>query len=747
MVKTGHAMKIPPLRPPAFYGQAVLIAAPLVVLSVFALFSLRQDRSAIEQEARDLARALAPEISDRIRQQVQKDLSEFFAAWRMNQNFSIVLAWPRTARVAAVNRGTGVGKWQEQFKIDLDALPQLEGRLLNGKIQIPVDYSQSPAPPEWAEGLTAEQSQALSAADQALFRDQDPAAGRRALAFLRASGLPESAIASMELNLLILQTRKESISNASQRFMELARKYPAASSGTGTPVADLALIQATRTASRGVDRAALQKELFQRVIQHPSFLTPELIAEADSTAQGSFGKTSVFAVQTLWLMQERARALMRPLLAHPLDPDRPTELWLESEGKPILVQCRPKNNSKNEKEVSRSPGSAFDITMMPERLLEQAFVNAIIDTRSLLPPYLKAAVQVSGRRWPKDTVSHSDPLPTTGRGMATGSMEIVLPAEELRRLDGNLDSESELAYLRPPAGGNPFRLEFAVSLDLVRDDLLFARYRRRLWFSVGFILAAAGAGGFGLFSAWRAFQRQRRLADMTSNFVASVSHELRAPLASVRLMAESLDQDNVAGAEKQRSYFRLIVQECRRLSSLVENVLDFSRIRQGRKTYEFEPIDLHALVRQTTLGMTPNAEERGVDLRMLDTSSAQDLQPCWDGQAVQQALVNLIDNAIKHSPESATVIVSYGVHGSGPEAKIRLVVEDQGRGIPAEQRGRIFEPFYRLGSELHRETRGIGIGLSLVKHITEAHRGKVWVEDAPDRGSRFTIELPLDAGK
>jgi signal transduction histidine kinase len=269
-------------------------------------------------------------------------------------------------------------------------------------------------------------------------------------------------------------------------------------------------------------------------------------------------------------------------------------------------------------------------------------------------------------------------------------------------------------------------------------------------------------------------------------------------------MAESLERRKVSEAPKQQEYFRFIVQECRRLSSLIENVLDFSRIEQGRKQYDFEPTDLVALTQQTVKLMETYAAERGVKLQLvlpglgtpepkaaigpqtepltptLSPSEGErgsrrqfNPQPNADGKALQQALVNLIDNALKHSPKGGTVTV--GLEVQSPRSKVQsqdpaigsqepesslqypasrfthhvsvsrllLWVEDHGEGIPAAEHEKIFERFYRRGSELRRQTQGVGIGLSIVKHIVEAHGGKVLVRSAPGQGSRFTIELPV----
>jgi signal transduction histidine kinase len=274
---------------------------------------------------------------------------------------------------------------------------------------------------------------------------------------------------------------------------------------------------------------------------------------------------------------------------------------------------------------------------------------------------------------------------------------------------------------------------------LVHPATLYADARRRSAWFAALIVVSSGVAAIGFVSAWRGFREQARLSELKSNFVSSVSHELRAPIASMRLLAEALERGKISDDAKKKEYFGFLVQESRRLSSLIENILDFSRIEQGRKKYDFEPANVQALVRHSVDIMRPNAAERRVELALSSSNGTTPESFVCDALAVQQALINLIDNAIKHSPPGAKVLIG---EDSSSADSLNLWVEDHGPGIPQGEHAKIFERFYRRGSELRRETQGIGIGLTIVKHIAEAHGGRVVVRSAPGQGSRFTIELP-----
>jgi signal transduction histidine kinase len=284
--------------------------------------------------------------------------------------------------------------------------------------------------------------------------------------------------------------------------------------------------------------------------------------------------------------------------------------------------------------------------------------------------------------------------------------------------------------------GDTRALHLRASVTLVDAAAFYARQRQRsFWFGAIVVLAALVALS-GYLVARQAFLRQLALNEMQANFISSVSHELRSPLAALRLLAEGLQRGKVTEHVRQQEYFRLMVDECRRLSGMIENVLTLARSDRQQQNYDREPTDLPRLVRETVTLIDPVAAERDVLLQTrLPAECPTSL--LLDGRAVQQALVNLIDNAIKHSPAGETVLIGVDALPSG----VRLSVQDSGPGIPPHDHQRIFERFYRRGSELRRETPGIGIGLSIVKQIVEDLGGRVWVESEPGKGSTFIMEF------
>ncbi|MBK1818369.1 HAMP domain-containing histidine kinase [Luteolibacter yonseiensis] len=276
------------------------------------------------------------------------------------------------------------------------------------------------------------------------------------------------------------------------------------------------------------------------------------------------------------------------------------------------------------------------------------------------------------------------------------------------------------------------RLEVVVT----RPDLIEASARQQARWTLALLASAVVVSGGALFLIHRAVERERRLNAMKSDFVASVSHELRAPVASIRLMADALVAGKIEPATAGE-FHGLISREGARLSNLIENVLDFARIEQGRKRWHFETIDPAALLAETVNLMGRLAAEKSIELVPAEPPPPFEVRA--DPAAIQQALVNLLDNAIKFSPPGGRIEIILKAGDTQPTWSIE--VADQGPGIPASEHQRIFEKFHRLGNELRRETQGTGIGLSLVKAIAEAHGGQVMVESV-GQGSTFVLTFP-----
>jgi signal transduction histidine kinase len=242
----------------------------------------------------------------------------------------------------------------------------------------------------------------------------------------------------------------------------------------------------------------------------------------------------------------------------------------------------------------------------------------------------------------------------------------------------------------------------------------------------------------GVFLTYRNISREMKLARLKSDFVANVSHELRTPLALIRLYAETLELGRLTAQEKYQEYFRIIREESERLTALINNILDFSRIEAGRKEYEFKETNLAELVRTTLDSYRFQIEQNGF---AFEENISGDIPPVnIDREAIARSLLNLVNNALKYSKDQKYIGVSlYRANGS-----VKLEVQDRGIGIAADEQDKIFEKFYRCGDPLVHNTKGSGLGLSLVRHIAQAHGGNVSVESVPEKGSKFTIALPID---
>ncbi len=641
---------MPTFRRPelALLLQGMLIALPVAVLAGGALHLLNNDRT-VEQEVRDNARVVAPGLARRL-------------------------------------GGALLSRQQEA---------QSQGEIVDGRVKLLAGFPTLPEPDDWPRKLTGKQAQWWKIAQDATYHQVDTDAAKKALSALGASAPADSsARANAELGLLELAES----ANRTERAVNIAEQFPQAVTPSGTPVAALALLLALQHTRAGTLPEILLRAVETNTVDHPSFLTRELLQAAQQAAAGGVYANRVAALEQHWqreeAVRERTREALRRLRDRQIPADRSGELWLDVGLDELLALTKP------------VPGG-WDVTLVPGTSLVAALKEELRSTGGL-PEYAGAVIEIAGQR----------------RRLAGASAAGADPPL-LASVDGKL-----IANIRNDAfAPHTFRLDLDLS----------ASYQQRRRLIQWMIFSAAGTALIGLVTVWTGHRRQARLNEMKSNFVSSVSHELRAPIAAVQLMAESLESGRVTGETRQQDYYRLIVQECRRLSTLVGNVLDFARIDQGRQSYRFEPVDPMALLRHSVMLMQPHAEQRHVRLVLFEPAEASTQpQPSWDHEAVEQSLVNLLDNAIKHSPEGAEVRVEMQTC----RGALRLWVRDRGPGIPAADHARIFERFYRGGQELRRETKGVGIGLSIVKHVAEGHGGRVLVESMVGQGSSFALELP-----
>jgi hypothetical protein len=239
-----------------------------------------------------------------------------------------------------------------------------------------------------------------------------------------------------------------------------------------------------------------------------------------------------------------------------------------------------------------------------------------------------------------------------------------------------------------------------------------------------------------LWLLWRDTRREVHMAELRSQFVSSVSHELKTPLTAIRMLAETL-QMRSTNAAKHAQYLDTIVNESERLTRLLNNVLDFSRIERGQKNYHLRPADLADVVQSAARTMRFPLTQQGFDFTV---DVRNDIPPIpIDRDSLEQAVLNLLSNAMKYSGESRDVSLRL----SRQNGHALIEVEDHGLGIAAEQQKRIFEKFYRVPTPENHAISGTGLGLALVAHIAEAHGGSVEVDSALGKGSTFSIRLPL----
>jgi signal transduction histidine kinase len=250
------------------------------------------------------------------------------------------------------------------------------------------------------------------------------------------------------------------------------------------------------------------------------------------------------------------------------------------------------------------------------------------------------------------------------------------------------------------------------------------------------LVALAVVLALGVIFAVRTALKEMQLAEAKSHFVASVSHDLKTPLALIQLFAETLELGRVKSADRAREYYAIINREAKTLGALISNVLDFSRIESGLRMYRLQPVDLGRVARHVLEGFTPQIAHEGFTVR-LRVSDDLPVVPA-DEEAVGLAVANLVSNAMKYSGDSREIAVTVAETPRG----VTVSVADHGLGIAWRHQRRIFQKFYRVEDDAPGAPPGCGLGLAIVEQVMRAHRGRVLLDSEPGRGSVFTLVFP-----
>jgi two-component system phosphate regulon sensor histidine kinase PhoR len=255
---------------------------------------------------------------------------------------------------------------------------------------------------------------------------------------------------------------------------------------------------------------------------------------------------------------------------------------------------------------------------------------------------------------------------------------------------------------------------------------------------IGITLAVVLGGMLVMLAAVR---KERRLNELKSVFISNVSHELKTPLSLIRMFGELIAMGKLKNPETSREYADIITRESERLARLIDNVLDFARMERGKVAYDFKPdADLAEVVERALDVYRYRLEREGFKLVV---EIEPGLPPVsLDENAMTLVVLNLVDNAMKYGKEGKEGgEVTVRVRRDG--ATVALSVQDNGPGIRPEEQRKVFERFYRAKLSRGRSIRGSGIGLSLVRHIAEAHGGKVTLQSEPEHGCTFTVTVPV----
>jgi len=362
-----------------------------------------------------------------------------------------------------------------------------------------------------------------------------------------------------------------------------------------------------------------------------------------------------------------------------------------------------------------------------------------------------------------------EPLPFDNGDMSV--VIFIIETTEGQKLVGlGIDPQQFIKHVLPPKIRSVSQDEFIISVfgKIIRQnvysteqvDLAKIQNERPLWLFPDYLLGIALKGGtiqslvksraetnlvllllliiillIGVWIIFRNVRKEVALAKIKSDFVSNVSHELRTPLALISMFAETLEMGRVKTEEKKKEYYSIISHEATRLSKIVNRILNFSQAEAGKRKYSFAKVQLNEIVDDVVGTYSFHLQNKGFKFISQPDESIPLIYA--DKEAVSEAIINLIDNAVKYSQDKKEVELSTGMIGEF----VYIKVKDCGIGISDNDQKRIFDKFYRVAGDNIHNTKGTGLGLSLVKQIIEAHKGEITLHSAPGRGSSFILKF------
>ncbi|MGH7631043.1 MAG: sensor histidine kinase [Gemmatimonadales bacterium] len=323
----------------------------------------------------------------------------------------------------------------------------------------------------------------------------------------------------------------------------------------------------------------------------------------------------------------------------------------------------------------------------------------------------------------------SDPLPAAPPNDSAVSIRVLEGGREIWRSEPQYAGEFRASVGGP---GGPLLVE-ATLRPGVADRLLAERMPTC---RLALLLPLLGANVLLLGMAVRRLRREREAARLRSELVSGVSHELRTPLAQIRMFAETMLLGRMERAEDRQRALGIIVKEAARLTALIESILHFTRVERHAMPTRLEAVQPGALVEEIVDEYRPLARTRGVAVATELDAGLQHAAAEVDRGAVRQILLNLLDNAVKYGEGGEVMVRADAIGG-----RLRVLVDDRGPGIPAGERQRVWDPFYRLERDRRGTTAGSGIGLAVVRRLAQAQGGAAWLEGSPLGGARAVVVL------